>query len=96
MGRMAAVDMIEQEMVFGKGDIDTVLSWHLTRNHYPPVPSSMIEPCKKAIELANDGEWDGMVELPEGVTYRGDTHAPVRAMIEQHHLGDFLSGSDDD
>jgi len=59
---------------------------HLTSNHYPPVPKIMVEPCIEAIDKANEGKWDEMVSMPEGVTYKGETEAPVAAMVEQHHL----------
>jgi hypothetical protein len=66
------------------------LAWHLRGNHYPPIPESMIDPCILAVNLASDGEWDSEVELPEGVTYRGATSAPVHAIVEQHHLSAFV------
>ena len=59
---------------------------HLTSNHYPPVPKSMVKPCIEAIDLANEGKWDAMVQLPEMVLYKGEAEAPVDALIEQHHL----------
>ena len=59
---------------------------HLTSNHYPPVPKSMVPICIEAIDLANDGFWDEMVKMPEGVQYQGTDEAPVHAIVEQHHL----------
>jgi hypothetical protein len=59
---------------------------HLTSNHYPPVPKSMVEPCIEAIDNANAGEWDKRVDLPEGVTWKGETSAPTNTIVEQHHL----------
>lgn len=73
-------------------ELRQALSWHLTSNHYPPVPSVMIDPCIEAIENANDDEWDKMVSLPNGITYKdGRTEAPTEAIIEQHHLYSFLA-----
>jgi hypothetical protein len=46
----------------------------------------MVEPCIEAIDKANGGDWDSMITLPEGVTWKGETEAPVSAMVEQHHL----------
>lgn len=77
-------------------DVDRALLWHLQSNHYPPVPKSMIPVCKEAIDAANRGLWDDEIDLPDGVLYRGDSYAPVKAIIEQHHLGSFLSGDDND
>lgn len=73
--------------------LDAALHYHLTANHYPPIPSSMIEPCKQAIELAANDEWDAMVALPDGISYRGSNEAPVHAMVEQHHLHAFVEAS---
>jgi hypothetical protein len=59
---------------------------HLTSNHYPPVPKVMVEPCIQAIDNANAGDWDKMIKMPEGVSYKGEDEAPTNAMVEQHHL----------
>lgn len=59
---------------------------HLTSNHYPPVPKSMVEPCIQAIDHANEGNWDEMIKMPDGVSYKGEPEAPVHAIVEQHHL----------
>lgn len=59
---------------------------HLTSNHYPPVPKVMVEPCIKAIDLANEGKWEEMITLPEEVLWKGEKEAPVSAIVEQHHL----------
>jgi len=59
---------------------------HLTSNHYPPVPKSMVPTCIEAIDKANEGDWQDEVELPEGVLWKGETTAPVSAIVEQHHL----------
>jgi hypothetical protein len=39
-----------------------------------------------ALNLASNEEWDARVQLPEGITYRGEGSAPASAIIEQHHL----------
>ncbi len=67
---------------------------HLTSNHYPPVPKVMVETCIEAIDKANGGEWDEMVPMPEGVTYKGETEAPVHAIVEQHHLDFWIVESE--
>lgn len=84
MGRLAAADMIEH------AELDTALRWHLTGNHYPPLPASLVEPARRAIDLAADEVWDEEVELPEGVTYRGESTASVHACVEGWHLGAFV------
>ncbi len=72
-------------------DIETQIGIHLSANHYPPVPSIMIDACVQAIDAVNDaGLWDLEIPMPEGVTYKGLTTAPAHAIIEQHHLHSWL------
>ena len=68
-------------------DMETQMRIHLTSNHYPPVPTSMIQPCIEAIDAVNDlGLWDLEIPLPEGVFYKYQNTAPAHAIIENHHL----------
>ena len=67
---------------------------HLTSNHYPPVPKSMVQPCIEAIDLANEGKWDEMIKMPEMVLYKGEAEAPVHAIVEQHHLDFWIIESE--
>ena len=72
-------------------DIETQIGIHLSANHYPPVPKSMVKPCIEAIDAVNDlGLWDLDIELPEGVSWRGSQYAPASAIIEAHHLEAWL------
>jgi len=89
MGAVSAKAMAEMDTV----NLRTALSWHLTSNHYPPVPTTMISACIEALDNANEGSWEKLVGLPEGVKYQGLTTAPTHAIINQHHLESFL---DDD
>jgi hypothetical protein len=82
-------DLQAREMVEAGGKV-VALRWHLQNNHYPPVPLSMIPVCLEAIDHANCGEWDSLLTLPKGVSFRGSPKAPVSAVIEQHHLDSFL------
>ena len=73
-------------------DIETQIGIHLKSNHYPPVPSIMVQACVEAIDAVNDaGLWNLEIPLPEGVFYKGNlTTAPAHAIIEQHHLDAWL------
>jgi hypothetical protein len=72
-------------------DIETQIAIHLSSNHYPPVPKTMVQPCIEAIDAVNDaGLWDLEIPLPEGVSWRGLTTAPAHAIIEAHHLNAWL------
>jgi hypothetical protein len=80
MGSLQAMEMAEML------DVESAIAWHLQSNHYPPIPTSMVPVCIEAINNAIAGDWWKPVELPEKVSYRGSTHAPTSAIIEQHHL----------
>jgi hypothetical protein len=67
------------------------LAWHLRSNHYPPVPLSMIGACIEAINAYNEDNSNMEIEMPEGVSYRGNTTAPAWAIIESHHLQSWLA-----
>jgi len=86
MGMMTALALAGSDL-----NIRTQLSHHLTINHYPPLPIELLDVCLEAIDKANEGEWDDRVLLPEGTYYRGDTSAPVLAVIEAHHLNAWIS-----
>lgn len=81
MGMTTALDLAASGV-----DLRVQLSYHLSANHYPPVPKEMVQVCLDAIDLANEGEWEARVSLPDGATYRGETTAPVWAVVEGHHL----------
>jgi hypothetical protein len=75
-------------------DLETQLGYHLQGNHYPPVPLSMVQPCIDAIDAYYDEDYNKLIEMPQGVSYKGNTHAPAWAIIEQHHLEFWLPESD--
>ena len=70
------------------------LSWHLTGNHYPPVPTSMIEPCIQAIEAVREYDFEREIALPEEVLWRGREAAPAHAIVSAHHLEAWCDDED--
>lgn len=88
MGSTFAMDLAEG--VKTKLQLENAVMNHLLYNHYPPIPSSMVGPCVRAIGYANRGEYDKKVRLPEGTSYKGKRLAPVYAVIEAHHLEFFI------
>ena len=94
MGYNTAVSLSEEL------DLEMAIGYHLQGNHYPPVPLSMVQPCIDAIDAYNDGEHDKLIPLPtDGVndngepfqiTWRGKTSAPAYALIEGHHLENWI------
>lgn len=86
MGSIFANDIAGMEEI----SLDLKLEIHLRGNHYPPIPLSMVEPCKRAIEAGLDRDFDKLIDLPEGITYKGAKSAPAWSICEQHHLEPFL------
>lgn len=74
-------------------DLNSSLAMHLQANHYPPVPTSMVQPCIDAIDAYHDEDYQREIELPEGVSWRGNTTAPASAIVEAHHLDAWLPHS---
>jgi hypothetical protein len=64
---------------------------HLTGNFYPPIPSSMVIPCIEALYAVAEGDSYRQIELPSPVTFKGEATAPANAIVEQHHLEEFLN-----
>lgn len=89
MGNLQASEFASS-VARGEIKLLAALDWHLRCNHYPPVPISFVPVCVKAIEHANVGEWDKLIKLPPGCFYKGESKAPVSAIVEQHHLVSFL------
>ena len=54
----------------------------------------MVEPCIEAIDAYYEEDFDRAIEMPKGVFYKGQTHAPAWAIAEQHHLEAWLPESD--
>lgn len=88
MGLNTAMDLAESF------DLDQAILIHLQSNHYPPVPSSMVQPCIEAIDAYYDEDYDRLIDMPEGVSYKGRDKAPASAIIEQHHLEAWLPECD--
>jgi hypothetical protein len=70
--------------------LEMALEWHLSHNHYPPVPVAMVGPAREAIDAYHDEDYDRLITLPDGVVYRDDVQAPAWAIVEQHHLDAFI------
>ena len=71
-------------------DLRNQIRIQLTHNHYPPVPTSMVQVCIEALEACNGDEPDVVLALPDGITWRGKPSAPAFAIVEAHHLDSWL------
>jgi len=92
MGMNTALDLAENIDI----SLEQAIGYHLQGNHYPPVPLSMVQPCIEAIDAYHDFEPMRYIEMPEGVFYKGMSHAPAWAIIEQHHLDAWLPQDEDE
>jgi hypothetical protein len=54
----------------------------------------MVPVCIEAIDNANEGNWEELVKLPEGVFWKGEPTAPTSAIVEQHHLEFWIVDSE--
>jgi len=86
MGYLSAVEMREHAP-----SEDAALRWHLFSNHFPPLPSGILPVAKRVLRLIRAGRTTAKVRLPDGVLYRGQTHAPVLVCAEAWHLDAFLT-----
>jgi len=81
MGNNLSADLATMNL-----DLESSIAIQLRSNHYPPVPLSMVQPCIDAIDAYWEDSTERKIELPEGVSWRGETYAPAWAIIEGHHL----------
>ncbi len=95
MGSVTAIGLADTTL-----DLETQLAYHLKGNHYPPVPVEMVKPCIEAIDAFYDEDFNRMIEMPMvgdfQITYKGMTHAPAHAIVEQHHLDWFINPVDEE
>ena len=88
MGSNMAYDLASNDLL--DLDLDTQIKIHLTSNHYPPVPSSMVEPCIDAIDAYYDEDYERLIKLPQGVFWKGQDTSPASAIVNAHHLEAWL------
>jgi hypothetical protein len=82
--------------VFPDLTLELQIQMHLTGNHYPPVPLSMVKPCIEAIDAYWEGNSNTMIELPEGVSWRNTNRAPAWSIIDGHHLEPWVNDWDNE
>jgi hypothetical protein len=75
--------------------LEAQIEIHLTSNHYPPVPLSMVKPCIEAIDAYWEGDGSSQIDL-NGNIWRGQSTAPAWAIIEGHHLDAWVSDYDEE
>ena len=88
MGSNFATELADEELL--GLDLETSIAIHLQANHYPPVPTSMVEPCIAAIDAYHDEDYQRLIDLPTPITWRDQNQAPASAIVEAHHLDAWL------
>jgi hypothetical protein len=81
VGRTSLEGMLEM------ADADTALHWHLTCYHFPPIIGGEAF-AKLAIDAANAGEWDKVID-------DGSRRGRVADVVESWHLDFFLHDEDE-
>lgn len=87
MGRKYIGDLIEEGWAL---DMDSLIAIHLSNNHYPSVPATMVAPCKEAIRFAELETLYELVQLPAGVLWRGYPSVKASVLMDAFHLWSFL------
>ena len=70
-------------------DLETVITWHIANNFYPPLPGAAVECGVKAVELCNDGDYEEPVLLPSGRTL------PAQDIVDDLKLWDLVDYEED-
>lgn len=71
--------------------LETGVSIHFSSNCYPPIPQFMVGVACEAIVAASAGDWDTLIELPEGVeTSHGRRAVPASEIIDNCRLDAFI------
>jgi hypothetical protein len=95
MGSMRAIDFNEQVKA-GNIRLEIALMDHLEANHYPPLPVALVPTAMHAIDLANIGDWDEVIDMPPRIQFRDRDTASVSEIVKSMHLDAFLEVDEDE
>ena len=83
MGMLSAMAMSDEELGL---TLEEQIAMHFATNCYPPVPKQMVPVAIEALDMVNDCCGDHYLDLPEGVTFRGETYVTGWQVIEAFRL----------
>jgi hypothetical protein len=75
-------------------ELEDWVSLHFQSNCYPPIPQIMVQSAVAAIVACNKGDYNEVIELPMGVTYRDSQFCDAWTFVEQHRLEGFVEEQD--
>jgi hypothetical protein len=75
-------------------ELEDWVSLHFQSNCYPPIPQIMVQSAVAAIQACNKGDYNEVIELPMGVTYRDSQFCDAWTFVEQHRLEGFVEEQD--
>ena len=85
MGYLSALGIADSNI-----SLEQQVSWHLSSNCYPPVPQFMVPVAVQAVNAVLSYEGGEDIELPEGVSFRGDRSVNAYTIVENLHLWAFV------
>lgn len=65
--------------------LEDKMVWQLQGNHYPPIDSAFIPVAVQAVELAQQNDWDAVLELPN------QKQKTVHSIVTMLHLEPFVN-----
>ena len=74
MGSNFATELAELDLGLS---LEDSIAIHLSANHYPPVPRSMVQPCIDAIDAYHDEDYQRLIDLPAPITWRDKSQAQI-------------------
>lgn len=88
MGNTQAFEFAE---LVSQGDVNlrVALHWHLTANHFPAIDPVWVNVAVEAIEAANGGFYDTILDRPVDYIRGGLATITVEEVIEGLHLEAF-------
>jgi hypothetical protein len=91
MGTLSAIALQDEELDL---TLEQQISLHFQTNCYPPIPQEMIPTAIEALDNANSGDWQAMIRLPEGVTFRGYDEVATYHVIDSYYLAHWVIESE--
>ena len=70
--------------------LEDAVKLHFRTNCYPPIPDTMVPVAVQAIQNYDDDEYDAVISLPEGVSFRGSNSVNTEDAISGLFLHGFL------